>query len=141
MKYICDAPGGLTWFRIETDAEAARESALMQHAVEKYFLREKERSRQSYRPTSTTYIEQDIGLKAHLVRDMPIFLTLRDREGDPKATAMLPPGGSDDPTFQIIIVGPGNGDPYVDHAEAIEALGRHYGITLGRARCYPYGRG
>jgi hypothetical protein len=29
MDYVCDVPGGKTWFRIETEAEAIRESALM----------------------------------------------------------------------------------------------------------------
>ena len=35
MKYVCDAPGGNTWFRIESEAEAATESEAMRHAVEK----------------------------------------------------------------------------------------------------------
>jgi len=54
-------------------------------------------------------------------------------------TAMLPPGGKDDASFRIIIVGPSNGDPYPSHAVSIEALGKQYGITLDRARCFPYG--
>ena len=70
---------------------------------------------------------------------MPIFLTLRDREGNALVTAMLPPGGKDDASFRIIIVGPSNGDPYPSHAVSIEALGKQYGITLDRARCFPYG--
>ena len=37
MKYVCDAPGKQSWFRIETEGEAERESALMNHAVEKHF--------------------------------------------------------------------------------------------------------
>jgi hypothetical protein len=36
MQYICDAPPK-TWFRLETEAEAAAESKVMEHAVEKYF--------------------------------------------------------------------------------------------------------
>ena len=36
MRYVCDAPGGATWFRIETEAEAEAEAALMRHAVDKY---------------------------------------------------------------------------------------------------------
>lgn len=141
MKYVCDAPAELTWFRIETDAEAARESELMGHAVEKHFLLAKEASRGRYTPTSKSFIEQDIGLKAHFERDMPMFLTLRDRNGDAKVTAMLPPGGKDTPGFRIIIVGANNGDPYPDNDEAIEALGAHFGLALDRARCYPYDRG
>ena len=71
---------------------------------------------------------------------MPLFLTLRDREGGGLATAMLPPRGEDDAGFRIIIVGPGNGDPYPAHDDAIRALGTHFGLTLDRARCFPYRR-
>ena len=141
MKYICDGSDGTTWFRLETDAEAAQESELMQHAVEKHFLREKEQSKDRYQPTSSRYIEQDIGLKAHLERDMPMFLTLRNRDGQAKATAMLPPGGRDNNSFRIIIVGPDNSDPYPGNADSIEALAGHLRIKLDRARCYPYDRG
>lgn len=141
MKYICDAPGGLTWFRLETDGEAAKESELMGHAVEKHFLRLKDESKARYKPTSQSFIERDIGLKAHFERDTPLFLTLRNHDGDAKATAMLPPGGKNDGSFRIIIVGPNNGDPYTDHGEAIEALGAHFGLMLERSRCYPYDRG
>lgn len=140
MKYICDAPDGLTWFGLETEAEAAAESELMEHAVEKHYLREMEGSKGRYRPTSKRYIEQDIGLKSHLQRDMPLFLTLRANDGSAKVTAMLPPGGRNDPTFRVIVVGPKNTDPYSDHNPAIEALGRHFGMTLDRAGCYPYHR-
>ena len=141
MKYVCDAPGGRTWFRLETEAEAHSESALMNHAVEKYFLREIENARASYRPTSTVSFEQNIGLKAHLERNTPLFLTLRDRNGEGLATAMLPPGGKDDENFRIIIVGPSNADPYPQHGDAIAALGAHVGLMLDRARCYPYAGG
>ena len=140
MKYVCDAPAGRTWFRIETDVEAAQESALMEHAVEKYFRREKERAAQSYKPTSTRFIEQNIGLAAHIQREMPLFLTLRADDGAALVTAMLPPGGQESDTFSCIIVGPKNADPYGDHADAIEALGSHFGLTLERERCYPYRR-
>lgn len=140
MKYVCDAPDGKTWFRIETEAEAEQESSLMQHAVEKYFRREKEKAVQTFKPASAKYIEQNIGLEAHLQREMPLFLTLRDGEGKGLATAMLPPGGRDEPGFQVIIVGPGNSDPYVDQAGAIEALGGHFGLVLERSSCFPYRR-
>ena len=53
---------------------------------------------------------------------------------------MLPPSGRDDRSFRPIIVGPGNADPYPEQGDAIRALGQHYGITLERARCYPYRR-
>jgi hypothetical protein len=141
MKYICDAPGGKTWFRIETEGEAIGESDIMRHAVEKFFRNEKDKALRSYVPASSVFIEQEIGLKAHVQRAMPLFLTLRDTEGNALATAMLPPSGRDTPMFRPIIVGPANSDPYTTHAEAIRILGRHFGIALDRARCFPYGRG
>ena len=140
MKFVCDAPKSRTWFRLETEAEAIIESTLMRHAVEKYFRREMEAARASYQPGSTVFIEQEIGLKAHLRRRMARFLTLRDAEGDALATAMLPPeeGGRDS---RCIIVGPENADPYPAHGDAIAALGQHLGANLDAARCYPYRRG
>lgn len=141
MKYICDAPGGKTWFRIETDGEAAIETDLMHHAVEKFFLKEKAAAAQSFKPISTVFFEQELGLEAHIQREMPLFLTLRDDEGKALATAMLPRRGQDDKSFRSIIVGPANSDPYPEHGEAIRALSEHFGIKLERARCFPYGRG
>ncbi|MBM1170227.1 hypothetical protein [Microvirga arabica] len=138
MQYICDAPGSTTWFLIETEGEAALESDVMKHAVEKHFRLAWEAAAQSYRPTSSSFVETNIGLKAHIQRAMPLFLTLRDAEGQALATAMLPPGGRPDPTFRIIIVGPENRDPYLDHGEAIRTLGEHFGLTLDRSCCYPY---
>ena len=140
MEYICDAPGGRAWFRLVNEGEAAMESELMRHAVEKYFRREWEKASDSYKPLTSVYIEQDIGKGAHIQREMPLFLTLRDDEGNPLVTAMLPPGGRDDRTFRPIIVGMANADPYVEHADAIRALGQHYGLALERGRCYPYRR-
>ena len=140
MKYVCDAPGRKTWFRIESEAEAEQESTSMHHAVEKYFRREREKAVQSYKPVSVSYIERDIGLNAHVQRHMPLFLTLRDAEGEPLATAMLPPGGKADPKFAIIIVGPDNGDPYPKHEEAIAAVAAHFALSLPRDRCFPYRR-
>src|SRR6266478_2635136 len=103
MRYICEAPGGRAWFRIETEAEAEGDSAAMRHAVEKYFRNAKAKATETYRPVSTVLFEQEIGLKAHIQREMPIFLTLRNDDGEP-----------------------------------IAALGKHFGIALERARCYPY---
>src|SRR5271166_1484153 len=140
MQYVCDAPKGKTWFRIETEGEAVHESRLMGHTVEKYFRREREKAVQSWRPERPNAIERDIGLEAHAQREMPLFLTLRDDEGNALATAMLPPGGRDDRSFRPIVVGMANADPYVDHADAIRALGHHYGLALERGRCYPYRR-
>ncbi len=136
MQYVCDASKGRAWFRIETDAEAADESRLMRHAVEKHFLLAKARARRSYQPGPG--LERDIGLKGHLARTMPLFLTLRADDGAGLVTAMLPPGGKPLGDFPVIVVGPENADPYPDHADAIEALGRHYDVPLPRARCYPY---
>jgi hypothetical protein len=140
MRYVCDAPGGKTWFRIETESEAVAESETMRHAVEKYFRKEQDRAAQSFRPISKVSFEQEIGLKAHIQREMPLFLTLREMDGTPLATAMLPPSGRDDRSFRPIIVGPGNADPYPSQGDAIRALGQQYGISLERARCYPYRR-
>jgi hypothetical protein len=140
MRYVCEAPDGKTWFRIETEAEAAAESETMRHAVEKYFRKEQEKASASFQPISKVYFEQEIGLKAHIQREMPLFLTLRDGEGNPLATAMLPPGGKDDRSFRPIIVGPGNADPYPEEGEAIRVLAEYYDMTLERARCYPYRR-
>jgi hypothetical protein len=140
MRYVCDAPNGRTWFRIETEAEAAAESETMRHAVEKYFRKEQEKASASFQPISKVSFEQEIGLKAHIQREMPLFLTLRDGEGNPVATAMLPPGGKDDRSFRPIIVGPGNADPYPEEGDAIRALAEQYGMTLERPRCYPYRR-
>jgi len=140
MKYICAAPERMTWFRIEADYEAERESGLMDHAVEKHFLRERDAAVRSFRPASSVFIEQKIGLDAHIQKSMPLFLTLRDNEGGALVTAMLPPRGHDDPTFRMIIVGPGNSDPYPDHEIAIHALADHFGLSLDREHCYPYAR-
>ena len=143
MQYVCDAAGQKTWFRIETEAEAAQESELMRHAVEKHFRRAHEQAAQSYTPAPGTVVEQDIGRAAHNRRTMPVFLTLRDGDGTPLATAMLPPqqqAGRNSPACSAMVVGPGNSDPYPEHRAAIEDLGRHFGLVLDRTRCYPYGR-
>jgi hypothetical protein len=140
MKYVCDAPGGKTWFRIETEAEAAQESELMGHAVEKHFRQALQQAEASYTPPPGLYIEQDIGRNAHVQRAMPVFLTLRDDEGNGLATAMLPPQGKADSGFRPVIVGAGNSDAYPQHGPAIEKLGEHFGLTLNRDRCYPYRR-
>jgi hypothetical protein len=54
MQYVCDAPNGKTWFRIETEGEAVHESRLMGHTVEKYFRREREKAVQSWHPERPT---------------------------------------------------------------------------------------
>jgi hypothetical protein len=140
MKYVCDAPDGKTWFRIETEGEAAHESRLMSHTVEKYFRREREKTVHAWRSGRPDALERDIGLEAHVQREMPLFLTLRDSEGNALTTAMLPPGGRDSGGFRIIIVAASNADPYPQQHAAIAALGAHFGLALDRDRCFPYGR-
>jgi len=139
MKFVCDAPGRRTWFRIEAEHEAEAEARLMRHAVDKYFLRELERARESYRaPPGAAVSERDIGLNAHIARSTPLFLTLRADDGEGLATAMLPPEGRNQAHFRTIIVGPDNADPYVGHSDAIAALGAHFNLELKRADCFPY---
>ncbi|HVY43792.1 MAG TPA: hypothetical protein VG966_12230 [Hyphomicrobiaceae bacterium] len=140
MQYVCDSPPN-TWFRLETEAEAALESKSMDHAVEKHFRQAYQRAVQSYVPPRTGhFIEQNIGLKAHIQRVMPMFLTLRDKEGKPLVTAMLPPAGESEHSLRPVIVGRGNSDPYVEYGDAIRKLGAHFGLTLDPGRCYPYRR-
>lgn len=147
MQFICDAAEQTAWFRIETEAEAAQESELMQHAVEKHFRRAQEMASESYRPGALPFVEQDIGRAAHIRRTMPLFFTLRDAEGTALVTAMIPqpgaPGGVQGAAGagQPVVVGPRNADPYPEHGPAIEALGRQLGRALDRAQCYPYRRG
>lgn len=139
MRYVCDAGNGKTWFRFESEAEAEAEAALMRHSVDKYFRRHEAAARESYRaPAGVPAFEQAIGLKDHVARSMPLFLTLRADDGEGLATAMLPPEGRNQANFRIVIVGPENGDPYVVHDKAIEALSRHFGLELKRDDCFPY---
>lgn len=139
MRYLCDAPGGATWFRLETEAEAEAEAAQMRHAIDKYFRRAEAAARESYRaPPGAPTFEQGIGLKDHIARTMPLFLTLRADDGEGLASAMLPPGGVNHASFKIVIVGPANSDPYPAHAAAIAALGAHFGLSLPREECFPY---
>ena len=142
MQFVCDTAGGKAWFKIETEAEAAQESELMRHAVEKHFRRAQEQASQTYRPPPGPFVEQDIGRCAHVRRTMPVFLTLRDGEGNALATAMLPPrhAGRDVPAIDPVVVGPANSDPYPEHGDAIRTLSTHFGVAIDRSRCYPYGR-
>jgi hypothetical protein len=139
MQYVCDAPNGATWFRFETEAEAEAEAKLLRHQVDKYFRRFEAAARESYRaPAGAPSFEQAIGLKGHIARTMPMFLTLRADDGEGLATAMLPPQGRNQINFRIIIVGPNNDDPYAEHADKIEALARPFKIELPRELCFPY---
>src|SRR5690606_33089917 len=139
MQYVCDALNGRTWFRLETEAEAEAEAAHMRHAVDKYFRRAEAAARESYRaPPGAPTFEQGIGLKDHIARATPLFLTLRADDGEALATAMLPPQGRNQAGFRTIIVGPENAYPYPAHGDAIAALARHFGVELKREECFPY---
>lgn len=139
MRYVCDAPGGKTWFRLETENEAEAEAQLMRHGVDKHFRRFAAAARESYRaPKGAPTFEQAIGLKDHIARTMPMFLTLRADDGEGLATAMLAPQGRNQANFRPVIVGPSNRDPYTTQADAIEALGQHFGVELERDVCFPY---
>jgi hypothetical protein len=127
---------------MDTEGEAIQESRLMNHAVEKYFRQAAEEAAKTFVPLASTWaFEQEIGLKSHVQKVMPIFVTLRDQDGAGLVTAMLPPAGKDENSFRPVVVGPSNADPYPKHGEDIKALARHYGLTLDRARCFPYRRG
>jgi hypothetical protein len=136
MRYVCDAPGGKTWFRIETEAEAVAESETMRHAVEKYFRKEQDKATQSFRPISKVYFEQEIGLKAHIQREMPLFLTLRDMDGT-RSLRVCPPTRR--PQLPAEYRRSRQCRSLSNQGDAIRALGPHYGISLERARCYPTG--
>ena len=138
MKYVCDAPGGRTWFRIETEEEAGEEAALMRHSMDRYFRAEMDKARQSFRPPSSVFFEQEIGLKAHLQRAMPLFLSLRDEDGTTRVTAMLPQPSDAVQPVRPTILGRANTDPYMRYSDAILALAKHLNLMLERARCYPY---
>src|SRR5450631_2900921 len=141
MHYVCDAED-LSWCRFVTLAEAAVEGQAMNHAVERYFRDAHDQAVASYRPPAGAPLsEQNIGLKGHIEREMPMFLTLRDREGKSRVTAMLPPTGKDEKSFRPIVVGPSNSDPYPEHSVAIALLADHFGFELNPDRCFPYKRG
>jgi hypothetical protein len=139
MRYVCDA-GQNAWFEIETEAEAARESELMAHAVEKHFRQARDTARASYVPPVGPFVEQNIGLNAYIRRTMPKFLTLRDPDGNGLATAMLTAPAAGMGKTRPIVVGFGNSAPYPEHEGAIRKLGEHFGVELDRLRCYPYSR-
>jgi hypothetical protein len=140
MKFVCDAPPK-TWFRFETQGEADAEARAMAHAVDRYFRQAYEAAARSYVPPKSGFaFEQSIGRNAHIQKVMPMFLTLRDREGTPLVTAMLPPEGRDNRDFRPIIVGRENLDPYPDHGPAIAALASQFKLSLDRERCFPYRR-
>src|SRR5260370_6841649 len=100
----------------------------MRHKIEKYFCQERDKAIKSFQPSSRVPFEQEIGLTAHIQREMPLFLTLRDGEGNALVTAMLPPGGQEPERFSPIIVGLSNTHPSPEHAEAIPPLAHHFVI-------------
>ena len=131
MQFICDAPGRKSWFRIETESEAIFEAEAMRVSIDAPFRIEREAAVKSYRPQSRLRaIERDIGLSAHVLRTMPIYLTLRDLEGTALANAVLPADGDCEEDHHAVVIGPGHADPFASQAEAIRALERHYGVRL-----------
>lgn len=113
----------------------------MSHAVEKYFSQAYHEAAGSFEPPkSAAVFEQNIGLKSHIQRVMPMFLTLRDNEGTALVTAMLPPAGLTEEDMRPIIVGIENSDPYVAFEDAIEILADHFQLDLRRSLCFPYAR-
>ena len=130
MQYVCDAPGRKTWFRIETEGEAMQESEAMRHSLDYCFRHEREAAVKCYAPSrNLNYIERNIGLGAHVQRTMPIFLTLRDSEGTPLATAVLPQA-DDCEGREPRIVGPEYSDAFEAQRSAIAVLERHMRRTL-----------
>lgn len=81
MLHVCDAPDGKTWFRLESEIEAEQESDLMGHAVAKHFVRERKKAEASFKPASSVSFEGNIGRDAHVQREMPLFVTLRNQDG------------------------------------------------------------
>ena len=131
MQYVCDAPGGKTWFRIETESEAAIEQIETHNPVEAFYRDERKSAVQSYRPAPRlAFIERDIALSAHLSQAMPIFLTLRDCDGTALATAVVPPQGKPNGRFQSVVVAPDCGDPFPAQGAAIAALEMQFGVRF-----------
>ena len=138
MQYVCDA-GESTWFRIETQGEATLESRVMNHTLENNFREAYETAASLHSPAkSVRFVEQNIGLKAHIQRTMPMFLTLRAKDGTPVVTAILPPSGRDERSFRPIVIGPANTNPYPKYGAAIRTLGERFGLALDPSRSYRY---
>ena len=127
-------------FGLETEGEATRESENMCHAVERYYRREREKAAQTFRPRSDGLLRAgDWSQGPHPARNAAIpDVARRERRGSRHRHAA--PRGREDRSFRTIIVGRDNGDPYLQYGDAIRALGRHFGTSLERARCYPYRR-
>ena len=136
MQYVCDAEE-YTWFRIETQGEATLESRVMSHTLENNFREVYEAAARLHTPSkSVRFVEQNIGLKAHIQRTMPMFMTLRAKDGTPLVTAILPPVGQDERSVRPLVIGSANTNPYAKHGAAIRKLGEHYGLGLDPTRSY-----
>ena len=120
-------------------ARPRQESEVMRHAVEKYFRRERERRRESFKPLTSVFIEQDIGKAAHISARCRSSSPCAMRTARRRSRPCCRPGGGGIGRG-CIIVGPANTDPYKQHADAIEALAEHFDMPLDRAHCYPYRR-
>ncbi len=83
----------------------------MHHSLDHRFRHAREAAARTYRPSPRLRpFERDIGLGAHIARTMPMFLTLRDPEGTPLATALLPQ--TRDCDYPPSVVGPDYSDPF-----------------------------
>ena len=132
MQYVCDAPGRKTWFRIETEGEAIQEAEAMHHSLDYRFRHERSAAIASYAPSPELRpIERNIGLDAHVARTMPMFLTLRDADGTPLATVLLPQSRDCGGTAPSV-VGPDYSDASAAQADAIAVLEKHLGAVLRR---------
>ena len=125
MQYVCDAPGGKT-------CSGSRRSRgtpgieMMRHVVEQSYRREQGEGR-PFRPRSNVFFEQGPS-GAHPPGDASLPDPPRCRRQRPR-DRQLPPRGREDRSFRTIIVGREN-DPYLQCADAIKTLARHYGIAL-----------
>jgi hypothetical protein len=143
MRFVCDAAGGKAWFRIETAAEAAKESELMRHAVEKHFRRAHEQASQSYKAGAGA-----LRRAGHRARGAhpPGHAGVPDaaRRGGHRARHRHAPAAAGRAGraggLQSHGCRPRERRPLPGARGAIRALGRHFGLSLDRIRCYPYGR-
>jgi hypothetical protein len=139
MRFVCDT-GENTWFEIETEGEAALESELMAHAVQKHFCQAYAAARASYVPSVGPFVEQEIGLKDHIRRAMPRFFTLRDPEGNGLTTAMLRLSCAADSRTPAIIELDPEMLPKLSNCTALFRVRIGIAGAHDRARCYPYSR-
>jgi hypothetical protein len=109
--------GGRYWVELIDQPTADWESFRMDHAVSKYFAKH---------VTDRRSVPKGDFAEAR-------FFSLRNRNADPVATAMMQPRRID------IGVARGNRSPFPEYTEDFEILARHLKVSFN-TRCYPYGR-